>query len=248
MNIDWNIADRALDKAGEEPLTDNDKANKGTRWRLIHDYYLATILETLAGTAWTSQTKRIALKQSEEENISAYFVMYELPLDCAKPVALLSEESYLVEGKNLYTDDPDAVLIYVSNGYTGKYKYEKAEEQPSSENFSKKIYYILNDEGEYKEAEEYEEGVIYYLRIEEDYPLYDDFYPDPLLSEYIETRLASKIVLKITGKTNLYQLLYSEAKLMEDRAVKASFAHGHNKDKGNKYWGEIIGLPEYEDM
>lgn len=252
MNINKELVARAMNKAGEEPLTEEDYTNKGTRYRLVKDYYLATILETLAATSWTSQLKAIKL-EIEEENESAYMASYKLPIDCAKPVRLKSEEEFSVAGKILYTDDTDAVLIYVTNEYTGelKYNYEEAEPQPTAETFSQNEYFTYNEETEtYETADQYNEHVTYYVReqIEEDYELYNDIdlQSDPLLSELIETRLAAKIVLKLTGKTDLYTLLYNESQIMEQRAVKASFAHAHSKNNGNSWWSDILGLPDYE--
>lgn len=250
MNIDKKLVARAMDKAGEEPITTAEwEEGTGTRVRLIKDVYLNTILEALAGTDWTSQKKRARLVLSEEENLTDYTYAYTLPKDCAKPSALRNEGVYLVEGNILYTDTPDAVLIYISNNYTGQYKhlYFVADPQPASqEELEAGIYFIQQDE-EYKPATEYDENLVYFesTLVEEDYPGYDDFNFDPLLSEYIETTLAQKIVLKLTGDTNKYQLLYGEARIMENKAIKASVAHGHNKDKGNPYWGDTLGLPNY---
>lgn len=250
MNIDRKLCARAFDKAGEQPITEEEwgEIPEGNRVRLIKDIYHSTILEALAGTEWTSQKKRAKLVISEDENLTEYNYAYILPKDCAKPCALFDEGKYIVEGNILYTNSFDAILIYVTNGFTGEYKYEytQAEPQPTAETFAEGVYYVKNEE-EYVIAEDYQEGITYYTReiLEEDYPLYDDYNFDPLLAEYIETLLACKIIFKITGDMNKYQLLYSEARLMENRATKASIAHGHNKDKGNPYWGEQLGLPNY---
>ena len=246
MNINKEIVARAMDKAGEEPITSDEwTANKSNRIRLIKDYYLPTILETLSNTAWTSQKKRVQLTENLDENLTSYTYKYALPIDCAKPVEINGVEVYLVEDGYIYTDIENPILVYISNHFTGEFKYEETE--VTEESFESGKYYYLDDEENYILATEFDETKTYYVRIEEDYNFYDDFNFDPLLSEYIETRLAAKIVLKLTGNMQLYQLLYSESIVMENRAVKASIAHGYNKDKGNKYWGEILGLPDYED-
>lgn len=204
MNINIDIVARALNKAGEEPLTKEElETKKGTRWRLIEDTYLATILEELAAVSWTSQKRRARLEAAEEENLTSYMFMYVLPIDCAKPVGLNSEKVYLVEDGFLYTDDAEPILIYITNYFTGEEKEE------------------------------------------DDYSFYDDPKFDPLLEDCIVTKLAMKLVLKLTGNTQLYQILYQDAIIMENRATKASEAHGHNKGKGNKSWGELMGLPSY---
>lgn len=250
MNIDFEIVARALDKAGQEPLTDEEKETKGsTRWRVIKDFYLAVILEALSNTAWTSQKKRARLNLSEEENLTTYRFMYELPIDCAKPDALLGDGDYLVEDGFLYTDTEKAILVYVGNGFTGKYKYKEADPQPAEIDFGNGEYYTYSEETEdYIKADDFETDTKYYVIEEEDYPFYEDPKLDPQLSAYIETKLAADIVLKITGEAQLYQLLYNEAALMESRAIRSSTAHGHNRDRGDKWWGEILGMPDYGDL
>jgi len=293
MNIDKAIVNRALEKAGEEGITETEWTEaKSNRVRLIKDLYLASILEALSNTDWTSQKTRkklqevIAEEGEEDLNLTSYLHMYELPIDCAKPVALSNDGIYLVEGEFLYTDVADAILIYIKNYFTGQYKYEEAaptlteirsgkyykqddegnyirvtdfeyeeaDPQPASEEeLAEDTYYVIDEDGVYQVAEEYDEEETYYLvlpiqyysRVEEDYPFYDQPVFDPLLSEYLETIMAAKITMKLTGDMNKYQLLYNEARLMENRAIKASVAHGHNKDKGNPWWSEQLGLPNY---
>lgn len=248
VNIDKELVARAMDKAGEEPITQNEwEEGTSTRVRLVKDIYLTSILEALAGTDWTCQKVRARLEKSEEENLTAYRYCYNLPKDCAKPCALSGDEEYLVEGKKLYTDVNNAVLVYVTNNYDGEYVYMPASPQPQTEEeLQEGDFYVYDDlEANYIPATEYDPELVYYVKDPQDYEGYKNFNFDPLLTEYIECLIAQKIVLKITGDMNKYQLLYNEARLMENRAIKASVAHGHNKDKGNPYWGDVLGLPNY---
>lgn len=249
MNINRDLVARALNKAGEEPLTDEEWKNKdGTRWRVISDFYLATILEALSYTEWTSQKKREQLVLSENANLSTYNFMYYLPIDCAKPVNLEGNGEYLVEDGILYTNEENAILVYVSDGFTNKFVYEEVNPQPTEETFTEGEYYIYNEETEeYERAESYQVGVTYYVNIPQDYEYYSDIKLDPMLSEYIETRLAGKIALKLTGDMQKYQMLFNEAQLIENRAIKATVAHGHNKDTGNPWWAQTLGLSDGED-
>ena len=102
MNINWEIVNRALNKIGEEPILEEEKKEKtSTRIRLVYDFYLSTILETLHNTAWTSQIKRTKLIFAEVENLTDYENVYILPIDCAKPIALKDNSEYKVEGNFL---------------------------------------------------------------------------------------------------------------------------------------------------
>lgn len=246
MNINRDIANRALEKAGEEPLNESDIENNSVRWRTIKNNYMTTLLETLANTAWTSQKKRAKLELidgDELENLTEYLYAYRLPADCAKPEELTSEGDYIVEGRIIYTDTPSAVLLYVKNGFRGKPNMLKADPQPTEEDFDEKLFFVLDDNGEYVKAEKFNLMDEYYMEDwSEDFPLYDELDLDPLLAEYLETRLAAKLALKITGKSDLYQLLYSESQLMENRAIKVTVSHSRNKDRGHPYWGEILGM------
>lgn len=247
MNINVELVARAMNKAGQEPLTEEElKTKDGTRWRVIKDFYLSVILESLSATEWTSQKKRAKLELSKDESLSHYRCMYELPKDCAKAVSLVSEKEYVIENGRLYTNDLNAALIYVSNGFTGKYKFKKADPVPSELNFSEKEYYIQDMDDGYTKADIYLPDTTYFVIDEEDYNFYDDPKLDPQLSAYVETKLAANIVLKLTGNMQLYQMLYNEAMIMENKAIKASREAGHSRAKGDKWWGEVIGMPGYE--
>lgn len=244
MNIDFNIASRAFMKAGEEPLTETDIETTSTRYRTLKELYLVTILETLSNTEWTSQKTRkpLELASEEAENYTNYGFMYTLPLDCAKPVALQDDGEFIVEGRFLYTDSADAVLLYVTNGFRGDHEYVKADPQPTGETFSEGEYYYIDEDNIIHRAEEYDMSIVYLVEKPEDYPGYRELVEDPLLFEYIATRLAAKLVLKFTGNLQLYSALYSESYAMENRAIKSTVAHSKSRDEGHKYWGEILGL------
>lgn len=179
----------------------------------------------------------------KSENFTDYGIKYCLPVDCAKPVALTDGGVFIVEGRYLYTDSGDAALLYVSDGFTGERKYITADPQPTSESFKDKTYFINKDD-EYVKAIQYEMDLVYFEEIEEDYPEYEEPVKDPLLFEYLETRLAAKLALKITGNLQLYTTLYRESQLMENRAIKSTVSQSKNRDKGHEYWGDILGLGE----
>lgn len=202
MNIKRDLVNRALAKAGQNPLTDADIENGSLTYETIKLFYLSTMLETLSTTDWTEAKTRKRLVIAEEENLAPYAYKYLLPTDCAKPLQIQDNDLFIVEGKYIYTNRETAILQYITNG-----RIEKEEDYLTEE-----------------EIPEYRN---------EDYG--DRFW------EYIETRLASKIALKITGDIQLYQLLYGESQLLEDEATKSSRSQSRSKPKGNPYWSDIIG-------
>lgn len=250
MWINEQIANHALLKCGQEPLNENDRQTNSAKYRYIQEFYLPTILETLSKTEWTSRIKRTALVRIDDgENLSSYQFRYVRPIDCAKPVSLESEKEYLIEGEIIYTDDENPILRYVSNGYVGKDRFELANPQPTEETWTASglPYYTYDEETDtYEYYPDWEDGHIWYVPISDDYWGYDDIELDPQLSEYIETRLAAKLALKMTGDLTMYNLLYSESVIKEKAAAESSIAQAHNKDKGNRYWSDILGLPEYK--
>lgn len=111
MNIDLHIVTRALQKAGQEPLTQEDIDKNSTRWRTVKAFYLATILETLSRTSWTSQKVRSRL-ESRNKKKSGFEYGFELPLDFKKALYLDSGNPYGIIDGILYTDDTEPELIY----------------------------------------------------------------------------------------------------------------------------------------
>lgn len=203
MNIKRDLVNRALAKAGQNPLTDNDIVNGSLTFETVKLFYLATMLETLSTTDWTEAKTRKRLILAEDENLTQYMFKYLAPIDCAKPLQLQDNDLFVSEGKYIYSNRENAILQYITNG-----KIENEEE------------YLLED----------------------DYPEYREEQYGHSFWEYIETRLASKIALKITGDIQLYQLLFSESQLLEDNAKKTSRSQSRSKPKGNPYWSEQIGV------
>ena len=247
MDIDRKLVSRALVKIGEEPLVQADIDNNSAKWRYVKELYLPTIRESLSATEWTSQIRRKALERAVDMGTPDSYYAFILPEDCCKPLSLASRQDWDVEGRTLYTDDGEAELVYVSDSYSGNVRYTPADPQPTSETFAGGEYYVQDAEGNFERADEYVDETEFYVILQEDLPGYDGLIPDPLFEEYIATRLAAELALKMSGEVQLYQLLYSEAAIMERRAAQLSIAHAHNKDKGNPYWGDVLGLPSYGD-
>lgn len=250
MNIDRNLVARAFAKAGEEPITNEEwQDNTSNRVRITKEFYLATILEALSSYNWTSQKKRARLEaiteeelnEVGEENLTGYDFMYALPADCAKVISINDTEPYVVEGGFIFCNVEDAVILYVRNYFTGRYVFEQVAE-PNAEDVDK--YYYIDNEGEYVKETVFYMSKTYYVIVEEDYNFYGqpDFSKDPELSAYIECKLAASLALKLTGGTDKYQMLYNEARLIADGAMKRSAEQARNRTKGNKWWTDQLGL------
>lgn len=249
MNIDRDLVARAFTKAGEEPITDTEWSDAdSSRVRVVKEFYLATLLEALSSYDWTSQKKRARLtpltledldSEDAEENLTGFMFMYALPMDCAKVIAVDDGEPYIVEGGFLFCDKESVVLLYVRNYFTGRYVYEQVA-NPTADDVDK--YYYKDENGDYIKETTFDMSKTYYVIVEEDYNFYGQPVLDPELSSYIECKLAAGIALKLTGGTDKYQMLYNEARLIADGAMKRSAEQAKNKHKGNKWWTDQLGL------
>lgn len=114
MNIDPDLANRALSAVGQSRLQEGDKSSKS--YLLIKKFYLQTMLESLEMIPWTSGKRRAKLIKADIENYSDFSSVYRLPPDCAKIMELTDKSYYIVEGKLLYTDAIDPILVYITNG------------------------------------------------------------------------------------------------------------------------------------
>lgn len=246
MNIDRQLVARAFVKAGEEPITD-EEWTEGTsnRVRVVQEFYLATILDALSSYNWTSQKKRARLTalvpndEDMDENLTGYAYMFLLPADCQKVVAINDGDPYIVEGGYIFCDIEEPILLYIRNYFTGKYVYEEVE-NPIEADIDK--YYTRDEEGNYEKATTWDAEETYYFRVQEDYYFYSQPSFDPELSSYIECKLAASIALKLTAGTDKYQMLFNEAKIIADGAMKRSAEQARNKTKGNKWWTDQLGL------
>lgn len=191
---------------------------------------------------WRKETEFDATKEyylKIEVNLTGFMFMFLLPADCEKVVAINDGDPYIVEGGYIFCDMENPVLLYIRNYFTGKYVYEVVE-LPVETDLAK--YYVKNDEGEYEPAETWDPTETYYVIVEQDYNFYSQPVFDPELSSYIECKLAASIALKLTGGTDKYQMLYNEARLIADGAMKRSAEQAKNKTKGNPWWTDQLGL------
>lgn len=128
MNIDRQLANRALSAVGEPQLHETDTTSKS--FLLVKKFYLPTMLESLEMVPWTSGKKRKKLEKDLSENYTDYSGAFKLPIDCGKIIELKDKSYYIVEGKTLYTDSSDAVLLYITNGKLPKEKEKPYDDFP----------------------------------------------------------------------------------------------------------------------
>lgn len=123
-------------RIGEAPLSIGDTTSRTSL--LVQSFYLTTILEALIEVPWTSaKTRKELIQEAFEQNYTSFAFMYNLPADCARALELQTNEYFIVEKTYLYTDMPNAVLLYISNGRIGDPVAYKTEEPfPEYDNLS----------------------------------------------------------------------------------------------------------------
>lgn len=232
-----------MDNYEYEEVLNPKAADVNKYYEYVYDQYHEKYYYRKAETFTPGTTYYIRI----DNNLTGYAYMFPLPMDCAKVISVDDGQPYIVEGGFLFCDFESIVILYVKNYFTGKYVYKDVYtevENPDPDDID--LYYILNDEGEYEKAESYVMGTTYYTKeqviVEEDYNFYGQPQLDPELSAYVECKLAAAIALKLTGGTDKYQMLYNEARLIADGAMKRSAEQAKNKHKGNKWWTDQLGL------
>lgn len=244
MNYDTALMNRALMRAGQEELTEEDIEENTTKYRTIKAFYLPTYLLMIKGSDWTSLKQRAKLELSEEKNLTEYIYRYILPVDCARAIEVDDNEPYIVEGNNLYTDVPNATLLYITNG-----KREELKELPDE--YIGNIVYYAGLKWTWKNEEEVDGEINpagYYLEGEqEDFPTYKELYLSDEMLQCFEYHLAAEIVLKITGDVNVFNMLLQLAIAIEDKSRKESRSQGMSRQKQHAWWSDRLGLTNGED-
>lgn len=250
MNYDRSLMTRALMRAGQERITDEDAEKQTAKWKAVTDFYMSTLLLLLSEADWTGMKKRTQLTDPVEDNLTAYAYGYTLPEDCARAIEIQGNDDYSVEGRLIYCNVRDPILLYITNGKRHEYT-ELPEENVGQIVYQGKTWswqtHTIEADPEDPESQEtvtegYEED-----EVQEDNPLYDNLDLPEELREAFEYHLAAQISLKITGDKNLYNLLMEFAMAIEDRSRKTSRGHAKNKQKGHVWWSETLGIPSMND-
>ena len=108
--------------------TDGDVQQETLKWRVLKEYYLSTMTSAVSSIPWINGKLRKALTKtdtvlpgennpdSKPVNYSPYRYMYDLPVDCARPLEIQGDYFYVIENGKLLTDRDNAALLYVTNG------------------------------------------------------------------------------------------------------------------------------------
>lgn len=224
-----------MDNYEYEKVLNPKAADVNKYYEYVYDQYHEKYYYRKAETFTPGTTYFIRI----DNNLTGYAYMYPLPMDCAKVISVGDGEPYIVEGGFLFCDKESVILLYVRNYFTGRYVYDVVE---TSQAADVDKYYYKDENNDYVKETSYDMSKTYYVIHEEDYNFYGQPVLDPELSAYIECKLAAGIALKLTGGTDKYQMLYNEARLIADGAMKRSAEQAKNRHKGNKWWTDQLGL------
>jgi hypothetical protein len=257
MNMNLGIVNRALLDVGQTALTDADIRDKNTAYQVCKQYYIDTFLEALSEVEWTGGRKRARLVRTGRPVLKdeRYRFAYDMPFDCAKPIELQNNEFFVVEGRIIYSDAPDAELLYVSNGKilrpVAAVRCGRPGDVPDMEYLTAGPPGTEPDEtiragrpadivepnpgAEYNEIPPDPEPV-------EDFPDYRPPEYEPKFYEYIERMLAAKLSMKMTDQPALHVQLLQEAMLIKREAVNATKSRRSAKLEPKQWWTEELGF------
>ena len=248
MNMNLNIVNRALFAVGQNQLTEADISNKNAGYEIAKSYYISTFLEALSEVEWVGGRKRDRLVRTGRPVIKndKYNYAYDMPYDCARPIELQNNEYYIVEDRLILTDDPQAELLYVSNGKVLRpiaIVQMILGERPQGEYMTAgqpwtKPDFTLYAGGPADIKEELPKDP----PPASDYPDYTELDYEPKFFEYIEKKLAAKFAMKLSDQPKLHTQLLQEALLVKQEAIDASRASRAAKANQNRWWSEELGL------
>jgi hypothetical protein len=176
--------------------------------------------------------------------------MYDLPLDCAKPLELQENAYFVIEGRYLYTNQDRAELAYVSNGRGiapavkisgggSRTAYEHPYLHGGMPGTKPRV--IIHGGGS-KAADYTKRAAEIAPRLAEDFPAYRQVMAEPKFYAYLEKALAAKYAMKLADRPELHRALLEEAMIAKEEAIAASRSSVAAKKNGEGWWAERLGL------
>jgi len=250
MNMNLELINRALFAIGQAPITKADINADNTSYEICKSYYLSTFLEALSEVEWVGGRKRDRLVRTGRPVIKneKYLYSYDVPYDCAKPIELQDNEYFIVEDRLILTDDPEAELLYVSNGKALRpiaVVTMELGENPGNEYLTAGQPWTVPDITLYpgKPSDINAEGELPEDPAPvSDYPDYIALDYEPKFFEYIEKKLAAKLAVKLSEQPKLHMQLLQEALLVKQEAIDASRSSKAAKIKEDPWWSDELGL------
>lgn len=249
MNMDFALVNRALLNIGMAPLTSADKQAGNEAWRTARDYFLETMLESLAQVEWTGAKRRRELSPARMplRKHADFAYAYDLPIDCAKPIELDGQEFFKVEGALLYTDTTPARLLYVSNG---RHLANQKEITGGNARRKRTSEYISGGDATRSRRYEWGDNVISGGNAKrkvpvppaDDYPDYREQRLEPNFYLYWENLLSSKYALRLTDKPDISMVYFQKAQAIGRAAEVVSLAGSAARKKAAETWQEELGL------
>ncbi|MDR2184993.1 MAG: hypothetical protein LBO80_04920 [Treponema sp.] len=251
MDIDLKLVNRALLNAGHEPINEADINAGNPNVRLARAYYLETLREAFSELAWTGSKRRAVLAESRSRgNASPYAFIYDLPIDCAKPLELQENAYFEIEGRYLYTDREKAELAYVSDG-RGIIQTVKISGGGSRTRYAHPYLHggsshtrpqVVIHGGGSDEADYAARAAEIAPRLAEDFPEYRRMQAEPKFWAYVEKMLSAKYAMKLAGRPELHRLLLEEAAVIREEAAAASRSSAAAKKNAAAWWADRLGL------
>jgi hypothetical protein len=252
MNLDFALVNRALQNIGQAPITEADREADNVAWRTAKDYYLSTMLESLAQVEWTSAKRRRMLfpTQKPHKRNSDFRYTFDAPIDCVKPVELDSQVYYEMESCFIYSNERYVRLLYITNGkrlidqtsLSAGNAFRRRNQDYFTGGNAGRIFRYESGDNIVTGGNAERPDPIPPKEAEEDFPEYEELRLEPLFYLYWEKMLSSKYAMRITDKPDLHLAFFNEAQLAGQAAADTSVAQAAARKKAPQTWTEELGL------
>jgi hypothetical protein len=245
--MDRDIVNRALFAIGQNPLGDADIAAGNDIYRVCRSFYLQTFLEALSEVEWTGGRKRDRLMRTRlGHSKCGYDFTYDMPYDCARPIALTGNGYFITEGRFIRSNEADAELLYVSDGrilkpaerIQGTVNGDDADIEYLSGGWPDTGGIEFVTGGTPADAAAWESAPP--REPEDDYPDYRPPRYEPKFYEYVEKTLAAKFAMRIAGNAELQMMILQEAMIVKREAAAVTLSVKAGRRSPARFWTDEL--------
>ncbi|GMO48095.1 MAG: hypothetical protein Ta2B_30150 [Termitinemataceae bacterium] len=253
MNMNRAAVDAALIRAGNLPLTDDDKKYNNHVYRLIRQLYLPVLFTSLTESEWKCARKYAQLKEVDDHSLkqpNMYY--YHLPADCIKPIYVDENNiDYHAEQNYIITPFKAQRLYYVfhNRNYTKHLGLNSGWTEPSGIDENSYPFMVS---APLKIDELLRPGAIYHVPkdlittpVDDDFPEWDYTPYDQELWEFFSCRLAARLIPRLRtddGTGQRAMAMQQTADQLGEKAIARERSMEMNKNPTPLTWSEKLGL------
>jgi hypothetical protein len=245
MNMNGEAVDAALALAGNQPLTESDKAARNSVYLLCRGLYLPVLFASLGEIDWRSARKHAELRETMRyvDRVPGCWY-YETPADCIRPLVVDENETEFRNDTHfIITRRPAARLYYVFHKRNlNRYSFDIADTAAQRDNT---VYLRRSDGPDINNPLIYFRGNRPENEPDEDFPEWEYTAYEPDLWEYFTYKLAARLVPRLRaddGAAGRAQALEAAAARIGEEAVQRDKAAASSPRGQFQTWAQKCGL------